>query len=398
MDAVVFGIDVSSKNSTISICYGENELNSYQIENNANGFNQLWQDLSEFKNHEIVFESTGVYSRRLQSFLDKKDEEYIRLNPLQAKKDLDGLRSNKTDKNDARSLAMTQQRFNRKPSYKEAPVYIKLRDWGRYYAQVNHDLVSHKNRLHRCLQLTFPEIEDLLSNTDGELYWNIVQNFPTPQMVLESDLNDLPRKIKNYTSKKLGDVRAAKIADKLVMLAKKAYATTESDVVAYQVRKIAQTTMELNQEKKLTINRMLELAKDLPELRNLTSIPGIGERTAVLTIAEIGDFHRFSKPNKINAYIGIDLCHYESGNYEAPDHISKRGSKTARKVLFQAVKCMVSVSRYNPNHIADYYEKKKATFPFKKVAINSIHRLIRTMYHLVIYDQLYDYSKASHQA
>ena len=169
---------------TVSVCYNKIELQSFQIKNNRIGFNQLLEELDSLKNHEIVFEATGVYSRRLQSFLDENNETYTKLNPLQAKKELDSLRPNKTDKNDARSLAITQETFNRQPISKEKIVYIKLRDWSRYYAQVNHDLVTNKNRLHRCLQLTFPEIEDFLSNTDGELYWNIVKLFPTSEKSL----------------------------------------------------------------------------------------------------------------------------------------------------------------------------------------------------------------------
>ena len=30
----------------------------------------------------------------------------------------------------------------------------------RFYQQLNHDIVSAKNRLHRLLQLTFPKIEN----------------------------------------------------------------------------------------------------------------------------------------------------------------------------------------------------------------------------------------------
>ena len=70
-------------------------------------------------------------------------------------------------------------------------------------------------------------------------------------------------------------------------------------------------------------------------------------------------------------------------------------TKYACKILYQAIKCIVSASRYYSNHIADYYQKKKATSSStKKVAISSILRLIRTMYHLIINDQTYDYSKA----
>ena len=40
-------------------------------------------------------------------------------------------------------------------------------------------------------------------------------------------------------------------------------------------------------------------------------------------IGELGDIRRFHSSNALNAYIGIDLRHYESGNFVAADHISK---------------------------------------------------------------------------
>lgn len=40
----------------------------------------------------IIFEATGVYSRRLQAFLEEDSYDYTRLNPLEAKKQLDRLR------------------------------------------------------------------------------------------------------------------------------------------------------------------------------------------------------------------------------------------------------------------------------------------------------------------
>ncbi len=50
---------------------------------------------------------------------------------------------------------------------------------------------------------------------------------------------------------------------------------------------------------------------------------------------------------------------WESGDKRNLDSISKQGTSIGRKVLYQAVKCMVSASKFNPNHIADYYQTKK---------------------------------------
>ena len=69
------------------------------------------------RNPEIIFEANGVYSCRLQAFLEENSYDYTRLNPLEAKKQLDSLRVRKTDKIDAEKLASSQFVLNRKPTY-----------------------------------------------------------------------------------------------------------------------------------------------------------------------------------------------------------------------------------------------------------------------------------------
>ena len=141
------------------------------------------------------------------------------------------------------------------------------------------------------------------------------------------------------------------------------------------------------------------LAKRLPEYEILCSIPGISTTTATSLIGEIGDIKRFSSPNQVNAYIGIDLRHYESGNFTASDTISKRGNPYARKILYRSIGNIASASRTHPTHINDYYQKKKQSSSSKgakKIAIAAVGRLIRTIYHLVLNNETYDYTKAHH--
>ena len=140
---------------------------------------------------------------------------------------------------------------------------------------------------------------------------------------------------------------------------------------------------------------MIELAKPLPEYEILLSIPGIAETTATSIIGELGDIRRFQSPNQINAFIEIDLRHYESGNYLAQEHITKRGNPYARKILFKTIHNIASASHINPCHIADFYEKRKRqsqTTSTKPHTIASMHRLIRTMYYLITHNKLYDYT------
>ncbi|QLE63737.1 transposase IS116-IS110-IS902 family protein [Furfurilactobacillus rossiae] len=104
---------------------------------------------------------------------------------------------------------------------------------------------------------------------------------------------------------------------------------------------------------------MTTLAKTLPEFGVLMSIPGFAETTTVLLIGELGDIRRFSSSNKLNAFVGIDLRHYESGEFVAADHISKRGDTFARKLLFRTISNIATVAHYHPNHINDFYQRRK---------------------------------------
>uniref|UniRef100_UPI0013E3AFF6 transposase n=1 Tax=Lacticaseibacillus hulanensis TaxID=2493111 RepID=UPI0013E3AFF6 len=116
-------------------------------------------------------------------------------------------------------------------------------------------------------------------------------------------------------------------------------------------------------------------------------------------IAELGDIRRFGSSSKLNAFVGIDLRHYESGKYVASDHISKRGNHIARAILYRSIANIASVARSEPNHINDFYQRRKKQLPqvngkavgTKKVAVAAMGRLLRTIYHLVTTNQMYKY-------
>ncbi|MGQ7385818.1 IS110 family transposase, partial [Streptococcus suis] len=113
------------------------------------------------------------------------------LNPLEAKKQLDSLRVRKTDQIDAEKLAQSQFVLNRKPTYVQEEVYQNLRALSRFYQNLTEDIVRAKNRLHKVLQVTFPELETILSTPSGQQYWNLVIDFPCKDFVLELSKDEL---------------------------------------------------------------------------------------------------------------------------------------------------------------------------------------------------------------
>ena len=117
----------------------------------------------------------------------------------------------------------------------------------------------------------------------------------------------------------------------------------------------------------------------------LLSIPGIAETTATSIIGELGDIRRFHSANQINAFIGIDLRHYESGNFLAKEHITKRGNPYARKILFKCIHNIASAGYTNPCHIADFYEKRKRQ---SQVTSTKPHTIVFSVSHRsLLYDK-----------
>ena len=396
---VVFGIDVSKAKSNVCELIGE-ARNEFVIANDRLGFKQLLCELSVFKEHpQIIFEATGVYSRRLQAMLEDYGYSYVIINPLKAKKEMDsGLRRNKTDKADAYRLAMIQRLYKHPVNQVQSRIYNQLASMSHFYDQLTSDIVLAKNRLHQALQSTFPNIEELFSNDKGENYWKIVKHYPHCDLVSSDGVKAIADWLKGL--KGVSSKRARSTAEKLLKLAQKSYpAVDDRSIETKQARYYAQRLLALDKTRASLLSDMIKLAEALPnnDLKNLESIPGFAQTTAVRVLAELGDVRRFANPSKINAFIGIDPGRYQSGEKDASLSISKRGNAIARKLLYRAIGQIASAAKTNPCHIADYYENKKRSLQtkgFKKIAIASIHKLIRTIYALIINDQPYDYNVA----
>ena len=122
--------------------------------------------------------------------------------------------------------------------------------------------------------------------------------------------------IRQSTSKRISEKRIAYLTDKLIKLAKQSFcAVKNTSPMLEEVRYYAQELLRLSERRQVVLNDMVALAQPLPEYDILRSIPGIAETTATSIIGELEDIRRFQSTNQINAFIGIDLRHYESGNF-----------------------------------------------------------------------------------
>lgn len=395
---VIFGIDVSKANSNVSVLVERHEIDHFVINNDALGFGYLLDKLQYYTNPLVIFEATGVYSLPLQAFIEKEKYAYIRINPLKAKRINDNnIRHAKTDRLDAKNLGLIPFNAPQRLTQPQPLAYREMEDASRFYEELTRDLVTSKNRLHRALQSTFPQIESLFANHTGIKYWKIIKSFPHSKLVLNKSPQEINQLLVNI--KGIGKRKANNLTRKLIALAKLAVPYDKPQGIGVKtVQYWATRLLEITAQRQHILAYLLKINPNPEDLKNITSIPGIAQPTALRLIAELGNIKRFDKPSQIDAYVGVDPKTYESGQNHG-DHlgITKHGNPIARKLLYRAIGQIDNASRTRPCHIADYYERKKRSssdINYKKIAIACVHKLIRTIYALITKDQSYDYQTA----
>lgn len=393
----MLGIDVSKKTATVAVVTDLAVVTECHITLDLLGFNKVKNLYNQHQAATVIFESTGVYSRRLEAYLTQNGLRYHILNPLVAKKRLDnGTRLRKNDQADAQKLAQSEMMTkNIVIDQPKAPVYSELADMSRFYDQLNEDKKRTRNRIHRLIQLTFATFTDEFDlSTVNAL--SILKHYPSSAMVTAiRDINEIISNMKSWHLRGLGDFRANQYARRFWRAAgRNQTAVPASSHNVYQLQYQIGQLEQLIQEQKQLILAMGKVAEELPEYQIIQSVPGIAESTTVRLIGELGDLRRFETSQQINSYIGIDLTEIDSGDYQSARHITKHGNPHARRILYWTIVNQVS-SVVPDNHIRDlYYKKRQSTSSKKKLIVCLMDHLIRTIFHLVKTNQAYSYEIA----
>ncbi len=119
-------------------------------------------------------------------------------------------------------------------------------------------------------------------------------------------------------------------------------------------------------------------AKADPRVKTLTTLPGVGQFTALVMLAEIGDISRFPSARKLASWAGLTPTVRGSDRTVRHGHISKQGSAWLRWVLNQAAQ----TAKRSPDFAATYSAIAKRRG--KKIATIAISRkLLTRAWHLL---------------
>ena len=186
------------------------------------------------------------------------------------------------------------------------------------------------------------------------------------------------------------------MADKAIEYSKTIYSGCDKDDIEVLIlQRFIKKLKEDMAEAERTIGEMIKLAQELPDFSIIKSIPGIGDNLAARIIAELGDMTRFKKKNELVAFAGLDPRISESGQNDGDHmHITKKGNKRLRCLLYLAVTCSIRLKR-DDNSIKDFYIKKKQqSNPMCSKAAKTAcaSKLVRIIYSMCKTGELYPVS------
>ena len=121
----------------------------------------------------------------------------------------------------------------------------------------------------------------------------------------------------------------------------------------------------------------------------LTSIPGVGKRTASAIIAYFGEFSTFDNFKTVASYIGLTPSIKESGKSVKKKgySISKIGNPYLRQILFMA---SLSAAKHNPQCNILYKRLLEKGKDRKLIQVAVAHKLLRQIFAIAKYERVYD--------
>jgi len=158
----------------------------------------------------------------------------------------------------------------------------------------------------------------------------------------------------------------------MIMIQKKYQETTENPLKSC-LPKLLKT---LEETLKQTQKRLRSPHTETQKL--LQSILGIGPICSSALVAHIGNISRFSRPEKLVAYIGLDCRVHQSGSsIHGKGFLTKRGNPFLRSLLFNAA----YVARQHNPDLKAFFEKKKSEGKHHFTATCAVERkLIHIIY------------------
>ena len=385
------GIDVSKE--TFDACciasHGDRLFN-LSASMDRKGFEELIKQLSALSiTRESVLvgmESTACYHINLYSFLISLGYSVTVLNPLLISNFVKlQLRKTKTDKKDAYVIAQFLL-LNRDALCQTiiSSDISDLRDLSRQRESLVDQMSSIKSEIKRLLTMTFPELEQI-AGVFSKSMLRLLCQYPSAASIKQAKRSKIAKILIPGSYGKQTDASVDRI-----LKAAQVSVGTSSSTKEIILKQKASLLIQLEQHLQELTDILIELCQEKiqGDMDILTSMKGIGEKTAMNFLIEIGgEIKQFESHKKVIAMAGLDPALYQSGKIDRRGKISKRGNRHLRRVIWQMT---TRVIQFNERFKQYYLKRTQDGLPYKKAVLATAHKLIRVLFAMLKNKTLFD--------
>jgi transposase len=386
------GIDVSKGYADFSLLNEQKRIvercfQLYDIEESYSNLDSYYAYISsKYKPKQIyvALESTGSYENhwldKIYHMSSKYPLKVAHLNPLGVAKyrQSESKGEQVTDKSSCIAIARYLVNHYNDVVYYQPDKLADCRVYLRHIELLKKQKVQLSNKLQQYLYLYFPEILPHCRYSLGKMILALIAKYPTSNHVAR-------------TKESTGGKMPYMAISKWKQLRERCKLTSRqetSPIVAKIISDTAKKIQVLGQD----IDEMYDLLSgELPqkELSILTSIPGVGERSATIILSIIGDISRFNTPQQVVGYFGLYPVIKESGDLRRRPYLSKRGNALMRKTLYM---CTL-VACYHDKHFKQLYSDMVDKGIAKKDALcRLMKKMLRIIYGMLKSKTYYDSS------
>lgn len=381
---ILVGIDVGKSSHCFTIIRkedGEVLSEPSKINNDLEGFESLLKRIRPYPKKKILIgmEDTGHYHFALLKFLLDRRMNVALINPVITdftRKANGGI--SKTDKLDTLTICDVLSSNRQRKPYRIFKVnrfdMYEQRSLTRHHHNLKEELNVYTNRLQKCVDIVFPEYNDLFDSKYGIVYNRVLETYGSAANIASADIRNLR---KCFEVKGKGR-RIALTVEKLKEAARCSVGI-DSAAEVIQIRHLVEMIRQLNEQIEEVDKKIEEFSRQVNS--PILSIPGISHFSGTSILAELGDINNFSNHKQAIKYAGVAPLTYESSQFKAEHtRITKSGSKYLRKTLYQIILPVIN----NNEVFRRFYDAKISEGKSPRCAQgHCVRKLLRIIFHIL---------------
>ncbi len=372
------GIDIASESHVVASVSEDPAvlLKPLSFKQDSEAYALLWEKLGGPRGTLGTLEATGHDWKNLFAALVTRGFSVALINPLRSHRFAqEDLARTKTDAIDALGLARFGAQKRPAVTVLRDAASDELRELVRLSDRLVQDHGDCTRRLHRLVDLGFPEFKRYVKRLDSSLSTGLLKECPTARAFQEASVGRIAR-LRYDDRHRVGDA----LAKQLMAAARVSVGAHHGPAYQVQVRYLCEDLEVLRKrlgDVEADISKQLA-AHEVGTL--LTTIDGIGPTTAARLIAELGNPADFATAAALAAYVGVVPGLKQSGKRQGKRaNLSPIGHARLRRALWMPT--LVAV-RKNP-WLRAYYERLRANGKPPKVALIASMRKLLIAVHVV---------------